>query len=406
MYKFKELVNLYCQPFKTVSTANWLMLVAIFVNAMGHMFLLFLSLYLDKLSLSASAIGSILMCYSIGGLIGGYIGGEVVQRIGMKTIFISLISSSIALVLFIFTENNISRIIIVSILGFCHHSFKPASMYFLVRHTKSSNKAQILGLRRVMINLGISVATVIGGILASKNYHYAFLSESFFSIMACVVLWLGKLKWAHLEVDQEELVPDIDIEDIKLSRKFLSVGLLYLSLFLGVLAFSQLFITYPLYLKDYYGADEITFSRLFTISALIIILIEVPLLSYVRDRSQIVVTAIGGVLHCLGLAMNVLSADIVFAYFAVAIRALGEIMLFPSISNLILSYSPLKYGRTIGLYQVVHSLGMSVGMSIGGMLYTVNEAKTLWYSCASLGPVIVVMLWLAARVRGQATKFL
>ena len=390
----KKLVNLYVNSFRGICFLSWTILVTIFINSMGQMFLLFLTLYLHSYNFSLTTISYIVSGYSIGSLLGSYFGGELVEKLGIKTLMASLLISGLLLIFIIICELFLIKIVCIIFLGMTHNIFKPASIYMLLHYAKPHDKQRLLGFRRVMVNLGMSVATILGGYLSAFNYNYVFLCESIISLLAFLMLFFTYLKNKKIFV-LNDTYENVDTQNN--SAVSPSTWGLYIILFFNMLVFAQLFVTYPLYLNAYYKINSVMFAKLFTINTVIILLIEVPLLNYIKNTEQSRLLMLGTLLMCNGLAILPLSDNLLFAYFSVILWTLGEIIFFPSILNLILYSSHGKKGRKIGFYQLIHSLGMLIGPTIGVSLYRMYNGSLVWITCFIIS-VISCMLLLRPRL--------
>lgn len=362
----------YLSFFKDLSRLSTVILFAIFINAMGQMFLVFIALYLSSIGFSLQLISLSTALYSIGGLIGSYLGGHFAEQLGIRIILLSLISSIIAL-LFISVVNSKFIILHIFILGISQNTFKPASIFFLLQGYGQTNRIVLLGLRRIAVNLGVSFGSVIGGILSIKNYVFVFLTESLFSMIAFLVIVCLGLRESSYFTN-----PDFNINIDSSKKNTTCINLLYILLFINGMVFSQLFITYPLYLKENYALNSQEFANLFAISSTFIIFAEVHLLTFTKGFPHITI-AMGSVFLCGGIAIISLCDNHMIIYISVLMWTIGEILTFSHILNLIISYSTVHKGKKIGTYQVINSLGLLLGPAAGSLLYSISN--WLWHSC-------------------------
>ncbi len=167
---------------------------------------------------------------------------------------------------------------------------------------------------------------------------------------------------------------------------------LYFILFLNMVVFAQLFISYPLYLKTHYNIDALAFAKLFTLNSMIIVLIEVPLLNFFKNKNQRNLLIIGIILMCNGLAILPLSNHLLLAYISVIIWTLGEIIFFPSILHVIISATNQKKSRAIGTYQFIYCIGMLVGPYLCTAIYDIKNGVMLWSACSVISLLSCLLL--------------
>lgn len=389
-----RLLSFWLDSFKGIPIFSWVLLLTIFINAIGQMFTFFSTLYLNFIGFDVELIGIIIASYNMGGLVGTYIGGRLSERFSMITLPGSLLSSSMLLLLILSTGDGILIGSLVCALGIAHNIFKPTSIYLLVRNIADVDKARLLGLRRVALNLGVGIGTIIGGFISANGYSNVFLLESLFSILGfCIFIVCHLHNKKHLcdNISQEQLVVKNKLSNVK------SITVLYIVSFLNVMVFSQLFITYPLYLEQYCGFDGKSFATLFTVNTFIIVLIEVPLINILKNVSQYKLLMSGTILLCGGLGLFVLWSNTIVIYLSAISWTIGEIMFFPSVLALIISLSGGNGGQIIGFYQGTYSLAMLCGSSLGGLIYKTFHPSFLWGSCGIIGLTSLITIFVIYR---------
>jgi len=322
----KSFITFYLQSYKGIPFTSWAILFTILINSAGQTFLLFLSLYLNSQDLSIGTISIIVSLYNIGGLIGSYLGGHIAERFAIRILLLSLLFTSILLLLLPIIDNLTVKELIILCIGFIHSCFKPASIYFLVNQSKPEDRVRLIGLRRLMVNLGMSIASIIGGLLSTVGYAYIFWGESLFSGLAFLTLMVIYYKYKDaFKVSHSEA--NITSYDAQVYSSGLQITL-YTILFLNVLVFAQLFVTYPLYLNNNYGINGAEFAKLFTLNCIIILSTEIPLLNYLKSKSKVVIISLGSWFLSLGLVILPASNNMTLLYISVIIWSFGEIIFF------------------------------------------------------------------------------
>jgi MFS family permease len=133
------------------------------------------------------------------------------------------------------------------------NAVRPPIIILLTNGADECERTRILGLRRLVVNLGAGFAASIGGILASINFHWVFISDGIAALVVMVILivfskCLGNQNAASSQVEKKDThkIAQVRKHDIK---KFIFLSLL---VFAVELVFIQLNVTYPIYLKDIY----------------------------------------------------------------------------------------------------------------------------------------------------------
>ena len=94
---FMKKISSLTKAYSGISREMWLLAAAMLINRSGSMVLLFMSVYLTKEKhFSIPQAGIVMSMFGIGSLVGAFIGGKLVDRIGFYPILIwSLILSGL-----------------------------------------------------------------------------------------------------------------------------------------------------------------------------------------------------------------------------------------------------------------------------------------------------------------------
>src|SRR3990167_11088784 len=387
-YQLKRLINLYCLPYKGLSKKIWFLMVPIFINSLGDMIPLFLALYLKNKNVSIAIIGVIISCYGAGGILGGYLGGYLSDKMNSYLVAIfSLFINAVLLIFLTVAAKQFYLLLIIFFLGLFNSAFRPAIMLLLTQLVDNKERTKVFGLRRVFINLGVSVGAVLGGLLATVNFKLVFIYNAVLCVVASLFLFKNLVNFtfsiAHDEKRYISQNKEVSLLTHDLGKKY--YWIMCLIMLLNVFIFVQLNATYPLYLKSHYGMNPYQFSLIFTLNTIMIVLIEVPLLNFLKKYNQHAVIATGSLMLCVGMALLPISKLISFAFILCVIWTVGEILFFPTSLNMAISATPENQGRYMGIYQMIFSVGYFVGPMIGAFIYPYEEAKFLWAMCGFIG---------------------
>lgn len=391
----RKFLRSYLSAYSGVSLLTKMLLLVAFVNAMGQMVMLFLSLYLTRQGMPIHSVGVILAAYGLGGVVGGYCGGVLSDKVGAIIVtVVALLATSLLFFGLIIATQIWWLSADIFLLGALSCAIRPAIILLLIEHIDAADRSRIFGLRRIVINVGMSLAAFIGGFIASTGFYSIFIFDG---VAALVAALLVISCWPYYKTDQTTKVADEgDVQDKaiekRLPKRFIILcGILFFNAVVTV----QLRVTYPIYLKDYYELSLRAFSHLFAFSSFVIVLIEVPLLTWVKNCHQGFITGTGALLICFGLAMLPLGHTMSFAYFSAFIWTLGEILFFPTILSLMLSNVEDRRGHYMGIYQTMFSFSMLLGPVLGTSLYSFWHADMLWLVCGLIGIASLIGLILA-----------
>ena len=362
------------------------------------MVLFFLTLYLtSQMDYSVSQAGQMLGIYGAGSLGGSYFGGWLSDRIGAKNVqILSLVISAFGFILLGHIHSTIGLAVTLFLLAMVNEAFRPANASALAEFCPPQLRARGFALNRLAVNLGIAIGPAVGGLLATINYTLLFWADGLTCLFAAILLWylLPPTKmpiWQPTENEPPALSPWHD-------RSFLL--LLILLLYLG-LVFFQIFNTWPIYLRDIYLLPEDRIGVLMAFNALLIVLVEMPLVHRMERLEPIRIIALGSFLLVGGFALMPLGNTFVFALFTVLIWTVGEMLVFPLVIGFIANRAEDRNrGRYMGMYTFNFSIAFVFGPLLGTMIYDTFGPDILWYGIGGIGILVVFGFRLIHRKMG------
>src|SRR5262249_40489692 len=170
----------------------WLLSLVTFVQRSGTMVLPFLTLYLTtQRGFSVREAGGVLSLYGVGAIGGAYIGGWLSDRLGSITtqlLSMSLSAGGLIVLSTLYSPHGIvAMVILLSILA---EGGRPANAATLTELSPPSLHVRVFGLRRLGMNLGMSIGPAVGGVLVAYSYLWLFFVEAGISLLAAGLLWI------------------------------------------------------------------------------------------------------------------------------------------------------------------------------------------------------------------------
>jgi MFS family permease len=185
------------------------------------------------------------------------------------------------------------------------------------------------------------------------------------------------------------------------------IYIFFLVLTLGCgLMFTQLFNTWPLYLRDMYGLLEDKIGLLLAINAFMIVLIEMPLIHRIEAIHPLRVIAVGALFLYGGFTILPWGSGMAYGAFTVIIWTIGEMLIFPMTISFVANRAPdQNRGKYLGMYTMSYSLGFVFGPASGAWIYETWGATQLWICAGCLGILVIlgflVMEQILKREAGQ-----
>jgi len=363
-----SIFSLYRQAFANLQRNVWILSIAMFINRSGSMVLLFTSLYLTReLHFSIAQAGIVMSFYGAGSILGSYAGGWLTDRRNYFDIMIfSLVSSGLILLLMLIATSQVFIIAIIFFYSLTADMFRPANAAAIAASTTTEDRTRSVSLVRLAINLGFSIGPAIGGFIALYlGYHLLFLIDALTSFAAAGMLFYNLPRQITEKNRHESAVLKDSSTSAYRDYRYLSFILLVA---LYGMCFFQLFASVPQFYNRVCHYNEDTIGLLLALNGLIVVVIEMPLISYLQKSKDIFTFIIAGVL-CVPVAFGILQfgncamiAAIVYTLFL----TMSEIFSMPFMMNYALS-RPRKerQGQYSALYSIAYGIANIAAPSLG-----------------------------------------
>ncbi|HRF26944.1 MAG TPA: MFS transporter, partial [Ferruginibacter sp.] len=377
----QPVAKLYKDSYAGLSREIWLLSLVMLINRSGTMVLAFMTLYCRHLGFSTAEAGWVVSVYGLGSIAGAYLGGKLSDRIGFYPIqFSALFLGGICFILLGQMESYSNILIMTFLLSMVNESFRPANATAIAQYSTAQNRTQAFSLVRLAINLGWGVGSAIGGILASLDYHWLFLTDGITSMFASFLLLF--LLPRPKRIGHEEPGLNVQAEPTqkahhdKIFMRFLGLQVLF------ALCFFQLFTTVPMYLKEGLHLTEYNIGVLMALNGLMIALMEMILVFRLEGRySYLRLMAFGtGMMAASYFLLNLtLIPSFILALLFIIIITIAEMIAMPFMNTYYISRSTAQNrGEYAGLYTMAWSLAQVIGSGSGAWLALLLGFKGLW----------------------------
>ena len=173
------------------------------------------------------------------------------------------------------------------------------------------------------------------------------------------------------------------------------IPLLYLLYFMTFLGFSFFYAGFPLYASGELGWTAYDLGLFFTISSIIMVCVQGPLLSYLSNRvSDALLVLIGSIMICTNfflLPFNTLTA----VYTANVLLSIGNGIMWPSFLSILSSTGTSgKQGTIQGYANSMGSAASIFGLILGGYLFGVLGPSVFYFA----GGMFVLIVLLSFRL--------
>ncbi len=391
----KRTITLYREAYAGLPGGAWLLAAAEFINRCGFMVLVFLNIYLTKhLHYSLPQAGVVLAAFGLGSIGGGYLGGALVDKLGIRPIMLaSLFLSAVTLVLAGYVTAYAPLTALVFLYGLVSAALFPANDTAMSRFCFGEMRAKGFALRRLSANLGITFGPVIGGFLITVDYRLLFWVDGLTTLASAIVvaLFIKHLPAAAGPVPGQ--TPPAARSPWRDGPFLAFMGLMLVM----VVVFSQLFSTFNLYLNTVYGLPEKLIGPLWAVNTIMIVTIEMVLIHALRRRSEMKIVALGTVFIALGFGLLPFGRGFLYAAATVAVWTMGEILTMPLSATVVAHRAGLSTGRYMGVLSLIYSMGNFLAPLLGNWLYDKIGGDALW---PVMGGAALLVAWGIWSMRG------
>ena len=376
-----SLYDILIKPYLGLSKEIWILSLITLINRTGSMVIVFLTLYLtSELSFSYTEAGIAMSFYGVGSVAGSYIGGWLTDRVGYyPTMFWSLILGGTTFFGLMYVHSFYwfcAMILLASTIIDC---FRPASMASIGTYSSPENHNRSLSLIRLAINLGFGCGAAATGFISFHyGYNSLFIIDGVTCIAAALLMRAILVEKKMVKPKQEKGITPVKSKSAYQDKNFmLFIG----TKCIGAIAFMQLFSAFPVFVKEELHFTEDEFGLLMLMNAILIVLLEMPLVYSLEQKFKRMTLVIGGyLLFALAYFALIIPGYWIatLAFFIVAI-SIGEIIGFPFSNSFALSRSSEdRRGEFMGMYSMAFSVAFIIAPILG--MYVAEEYgfTSLW----------------------------
>ncbi len=363
------------------------------VNAFGNGVVLpFTFIYLHNVrGFGLGAVGLVLATNAAVSLIAGPIAGSLVDRVGGRAMLgIALVFLTLGFLQYPFIHEHWQGFLASATIGIGNGVFWPAQSTLIAGLTPPEKRPVAFAMQRVMMNLGIGLGGLAGGLIATTSRPESF-TVLFLLNASTYVVYLSVLFFL---VQEPARAPGA-----RTGRPGRYADVLRHKVFMGLIALNTLFIAagmaqleiLPVYAKNEAGVTERGIGLIFFVNTIVIVLAQLPIAKLSQGRRRMLTFALLGVVWAAawalvpvsGLWLSGLSATAMLA-FAGAVFAIGECLhgavQAPLVSDLADSH---LMGRYMAMSALSWQLGFTIGPAAGGFLLAFTPTG-LWLVAAGL----------------------
>jgi predicted MFS family arabinose efflux permease len=364
----------------------WVLWSGILVNRIGALAFPFLSFFLISRGVPQNVAAAAVSCWGIGGLSAAFLGGWSADRIGRKfTLLTGLGTSALALFAIPWCQPLFLIYACAFLAGFAFDFQRPAVSAAVADLVPVSDRVRAYALTYWAVNIGASIAPLIGGLLATISFHFLFSFDGTTSLLYFAII-LFCFREPRQQVQGVRRSPFAAFGDRRLLVLFGLACLLTGQFF-------QAYSTLPLVMSQK-GLDAGDFSRALVVNGITVVVLSIPISRWLQRWSPAAGLSIAAICTGTGFCLTQFARTTPEYAATIFIWTLGEIAIASTTPALISRIAPP--GQQ-GVYQASYSMSWSVGIllgpTVGGFVLQIFGERSLWSGCGILGLLAAIGFW-------------
>jgi len=362
-------------------------------NAFGNGVVLpFTLIYLHNVrGISLTAAGLVLATNAVVALVSGPFSGPLVDRLGGRRVLaLALLLLAAGFGSYMLVHRPWQAFAAAVVTGVGNGFFWPAQSTLIAGLTPHDRRHVAFAMQRVVMNLGIGLGALAGGLIASAEHPWTF--TVLFAVDALTFLAYLAILYAFVPAPDLGRPPDSEragsYRDVLRNRAFLLViSLNSLFILAGFSGFELL----PVYAKNEAGVSESAIGVVFFVNTAVIVLTQLPISRASEGRRRMAVLGLLGVtwaaswllVPVAGIWLQGAAAAVLLAA-AMALFAIGECLHGAVQAPLVAELAePRLYGRYMALSALSWSVGFALGPAVGAPVLDAWPTA-VWIGAAAL----------------------
>lgn len=366
-----------------------IVIATVFVDIIGFaMILPLLPSYAARLGGSPTAIGLLVAAYSLLQLVLAPLWGRASDRFGRRPVLLIGLAGSVASYLLFAVAGSYAVLLISRLIDGASGASINVAQAYLADETRTTQRARAMGIVGAAVGVGFIVGPILGGITASISPAMPGLVAAAITainlVVAIVILPESRqrrqtVRKATVPVRWRDLAPAVSV------------------IFLATLAFSVMYVVFPLFGEQRLGATRSTVSYWFAFVGLVTAIVQGGLLGrLVRWLGEPGTARLGAALLAGGfllVAPSVRGGETTATFYAaLACLGAGFGMAGAAMTGLVSRRTAAdRQGRVLGLTQSASAMARIVGPIAAGAIMQARSAEGAFVASAAMAAIALAI---------------
>ena len=389
-----RLATLYKNAYSGLSPATWWLSVVMLINRSGTMVIPFMTLYLTQaLHYTIARAGIIMAICGLGSICGGLLGGKLTDKFGFYSIQLSALVCGGIMFLVLGQMSSFAAIgACAFLLSVINDAFRPANAAAIAQYSKEENRTRAYSVNRLSVNLGWAAGSVLGGIIASHNYHMLFWIDGLTNIGAAIMLRTVLSPSKNSQTPSKKRAGPSAIKTSSAYKDKMCLAFILMTVMFGCIFF-QIFAVLPVFYKEKLFLSPFIIGMIMALNGVLIAAFEMTIVFTLEKRKRHVrYISTGILLVALSFVVfNLLPGALPLAIISTLILTLGEMLAMPFMNTFWSSRTNAdNRGQYAGLYTVAWSVAQVMGPYAGTQVVQHYGFSTLWWIVGGAGIVTAI----------------
>ncbi|WP_420596462.1 MFS transporter [Deinococcus sp.] len=364
----------------------WVIWLGTLINRLGEFVVPLLGFYLSaRRGLDITQVTLILSLLGVGRFISEPLGGALSDRYGPPLAMLLSLSGG-ALLLLALSSASTYLWIVAGVLGYSLliSLYKPAASTAVAALTSGAQRTRAYNLLYWAINVGASVAPLLGGYLSAFSFRLIFVLDA--AAMGLYAALLGLFYKDETRSRASRRAAPVRLKRDPLLFTYLLAALLFAITYQGYKLLGVVFVQQ--------GFTAAQYGQVLAVNGALVVLLGLPLGHSLARESHPRWLAVGALLLGLGFGLHAFAATLLAHMLAVVVWSLGEIVTYSISKTIIAELGRAEVrGRYIGLAGSMNGLGALISPLLGGAVLSRFGNAPLWLMLAGFSGVAALIYW-------------
>jgi MFS transporter, DHA1 family, tetracycline resistance protein len=341
----------------------WPVWTAVAVDLLGFGIIIpLLPLYAERFGASATTIGFLFASYSLAQFVFAPIWGRISDRVGRRPILLITIAGSAIGSLILGLAGSLPILFIGRILDGASGASVAVARATVSDIADADQRPRLMGLLGAAFGVGFVVGPALGALAALGSPSLPFYVAAGISALNLVA--------GVIRIPESLRAPTSRMHGTGLRSLPMPVLRLVILTFVGITAFSAFEATFSLLGSARLDMNEPTVALVFAGIGLVLVATQAGLVGPItRALGEAKTIRLGLILNVVGFAVISVADSWLTLPPGLALLALGQGLLTPTLSSAVAGMAPERAGVALGVQQSAGGLARVVGPIIGGVLF-------------------------------------